>query len=895
MSTPSTPPPASRGGVRVTRSTATRPSPPLDSPESMDSVISDEDSIILGSGGGRRSRGGLRRRRGGRRGTDVIIEGERGGLHQRDVKRVNNGMKRLMMVVVMLSSLFMPMTTTPPINDYMKDPTTFTGTNINMKDPTTFTGTNTNNIIMMNIEVKTKEDDPQPKTDEEEQEKCTYMASIQPDMSHLDLVAPSKKTLEEHGMFLNKAPQHSHQIESLLNYNANGGDDNDGLLTILDEERMFTHLRDDVQPYLHMNLFNVCRYRRHAGVYLKQDDLLDDNVGRKVGRMAEMCLGAMSRDGYDHTKIDVLFDLDKCSSECVDNIKGHIDELKKQVPSLDYKSVTTAEYVKYRDNNGGIAPELGLFFYLLGRGGDNKMGVQRAVILSLVESMIQTIWEQNDGSPNDNGPIIDSSKSVHEWLHHSATTDIINERRNNAINFWNNKMSIALSEKGLLDHPLTAMKVTMKPASVSWKPPRPDMVEVSLTNVLQEVEAIVTGSNEEDDVVFDLGERFGIDMGGVDSISSTDIKGLTNFVITKLDESSDPSKQAVIAATAVIYDRLLNTHGSYTQGLWKDPIKISDDADWRYNTDKMKCSERRGGRENIESQLSEAKVTVGSRKDGEFSLVVVPIDKCFECFRSMDKCEIDDTIEKMMHRQKYRYLGTYNQVDHYYHRNSDCQTTLALVHSPLSKALKYHPVWKPGFTKKQKNEYLDTADTGDYMQGLIQMLRNPHVPFLSDQKACESMVVANTFLRYLNERWHLTPFIATLFAKAFLLLPNESINGLDSKYGLNAGPVSKLQASKETKDHNVGWKLANELTRRITAKSVDQFNHHNVRKFGKFAVEFVVDNYGRKNRSKENVRKLINNIKELKQHTINIINEAFGVYYAKQDKEQYKKNYNAFN
>ena len=63
-------------------------------------------------------------------------------------------------------------------------------------------------------------------------------------------------------------------------------------------------------------------------------------------------------------------------------------------------------------------------------------------------------------------------------------------------------------------------------------------------------------------------------------------------------------------------------------------------------------------------------------------------------------------------------------------------------HAGVSKALKYHPVCKPGFTKKQKNEYLDTADTGDYMQGLIQMLRNPHVPFLADQKACENLALA---------------------------------------------------------------------------------------------------------------------------------------------------------
>ena len=687
-----------------------------------------------------------------------------------------------------------------------------------------------------------------------DKQQCKWDIANQPG-TDLSLDEPARKTLRQHGAYNHPEPPDTNEVNSLLSFNS------DGMIIVLDKQHMLTHHREDVfdedNGYLINDLFLVCaRAKRHSGVYLAR---LNSGI-LKVGRMAEMCLGAKDRDEYDPEYTKVVFDLDRCSSTCVGKIRKHVDKFKERVPSLDYKTVTTVDYLKYQEDNGGVTPHLGLFFHLLDKGGIDKAGVERAVILSLGESAVQTHWKGDD-----HGPTIDSGRSIHEWIYYPAAVSIVNERQGNAIDFWDNTMSKILSEEGLLLHPLASMKVTMFRASSSWKPPRQHIDEISLVDIKKEVREIVAESTEVKEVVFDLEMKFDIDLSGVDvdGIALTNTNILVDVVKQKLEgDLSSNSNQPVVAATRVVYDKIYKVYGSYDKNMWFNPIEIRDDANWAYGTDKMECSERESGRVNTEHNLEQAKVTVGDpEKDGEYSLVVVPTDKLLEGFKSTPGCKIEDSIEAMMERQGYKYLATYNQVDHYSHRNKDCQTTIALVHRPGSNALKSTQVWMPGLSEKQKDDSLDSADSANYMQGFIQKLRHPSKQFLSDQLASENMVLANTFLRYLDDQWHLIPVIATKLTKEFLLLNNESINSLGPEYGHNAGPVSKLLGTK--RDNNVGWRLANELSRRIVRKSVGGFTDKDIEKFAKMGAKMVIDNDNKK-KTKSHAQSNIGNIKELR-------------------------------
>ena len=87
------------------------------------------------------------------------------------------------------------------------------------------------------------------------------------------------------------------------------------------------------------------------------------------------------------------------------------------------------------------------------------------------------IMEVKEKVPSLDYPAIGSSRSVHEWIHYPAAVAIVSERRDNAINFWDNK------------HPLANMKVTVHCASSSWKPPCTHINEVSLEDIKKEVKA----------------------------------------------------------------------------------------------------------------------------------------------------------------------------------------------------------------------------------------------------------------------------------------------------------------------------------------------------------------------------------------------------------------------
>ena len=712
-----------------------------------------------------------------------------------------------------------------------------------------------------------------------DKQQCKWDIANQPG-TDLSLDEPARKTLRQHGAYNHPEPPDTNEVNSLLSFNS------DGMIIVLDKQHMLTHHREDVfdedNGYLINDLFLVCaRAKRHSGVYLAR---LNSGI-LKVGRMVEMCLGAMDRDEYDPKYTKVVFDLDRCGSTCLDGISNHIMKVKEQVPSLDYKTVTTVEFLQYEINNGGITPLLDLFLHLsLDKGGINKAGVERAVILSLAESSVQTHWK------GDVGPTIDSGRSVHEWIYYPAAVSIVNERQGNAINFWNHKMSKILSEEGILLHPLAEMTVTVHPASSSWKPPRPHIDEVSLVDIKREVREIVADSDEVEELVLNLESKFGIDMSevDVDGIALTDSNRWFEVAKQTLESDLASNSKQVVAATRVVYDRIFKVDGSYENRMWFNPIEISNDADWGYNTNLMECSERESGRVNTELNLQQAKVTVGDPEKGEHSLVIVLADKLYEGFRSTPDCEIEDSIEAMMKRQDYKYLATYNQVDHYSHRNKDCQTTIALVHRPGSNALKSTHVWMPGLSEEQKDDSLDSADSANYMQGFIQKLRHPSEPFLSNQLASENLVLANTFLRYLDDQWHLLSVIATKFAKEFLLLNNESINSLDPEYGHNAGPVTQVVHGEEKKDYNVGWKLANELSRRIVRKTVGTFRDEdrNMKHFLKEALGILSEN----GRSNKHISGMIRNIKELKQDTIDAIQDAHQKAIKKRTKKRSAEN-----
>ena len=566
-------------------------------------------------------------------------------------------------------------------------------------------------------------DQPGTVTTTKTEDECKNFPACQPNIDHLDLIEPPRSTAIQNALFDSfPLAESTSEISALLRFNAYGdGDNSKGLIRILDAEMMLTHLNNTVfEEYLNIDQFKVCNAGakgggNDAGVYLKlvdTDTICDEDSGTecKVGRMTKMCSGSKDRDGYDHEKVVVAFNLDKCGSKCVYRIEAHLAAFKAKIPPLDYKTVTTVEFVKYSDNNGRLSPHLGLFFQQNEAGGYDKMGVKRAVILNLAESTLQTYWK------GDIGPNIEQNSAVHEGLHYQAGNNFIKERHGNAIAMWG-KVEVVLSEKGILFYPLADMVVTFEKCSVSWCP-ETETHGVNLANVKIEVAKILGSNTDIEEVVAELEEQFIItDLSGVTGhLTLNDIDGWVGAVKHRMNENKPPKKQ--VFATRVCYDRLLDKDGSYEKGLFTDPIVIEghDLGESGYNTNLIQCHERKGSRDNIEKRLVSSKRTRGDRKNAKKSLVVVLIDLCKECFRSTSNCECTDSIEAMMERHHFVHFATYGSVKHYYHRNEDCQTTLAYVHGVFSTALHSDKHYLSRPSEATMITRMNKGDDFDYVQ-----------------------------------------------------------------------------------------------------------------------------------------------------------------------------------
>ena len=67
------------------------------------------------------------------------------------------------------------------------------------------------------------------------------MAVLQkPDMSHLDLDEPARKTLRQHGAYSQHQPPNTDQVNDLLSFNSIG------MVRVLDKEHMLTRHQEDV-------------------------------------------------------------------------------------------------------------------------------------------------------------------------------------------------------------------------------------------------------------------------------------------------------------------------------------------------------------------------------------------------------------------------------------------------------------------------------------------------------------------------------------------------------------------------------------------------------------------------------------------------------------------------
>ena len=713
-------------------------------------------------------------------------------------------------------------------------------------------------------------------------EECKNFPACKPNIDHIDVTEPSRSTTIQDALFDSfPLAEYTSEINALLQFIAYGdeactchdkSDDtstcNPGLVCILDEEAMLTHHSNYAsENFLVLDRFKVCNAGalgggNHAGVYLKlvdTDTICDDDSGTecKVGRMTKMCSGSKDRDGYDHEKVVAAFNLDKCGSKCVHRIEELLAAFKDKIPKLDYKTATTTEFVEYSDNNGGLSPHLGLFFQQNEDGGYGKLGVEKAVILNFAESTVQTHWK------GDIGPNIEQNSAVHEGLHYQAGNNFIKERHGNAIAMWG-KVEVVLSEKGILFYPLADMVVTFETCSVSWCP-ETETHGVNLANVKIEVAKTLGSNTDTGEVVAELEEQFTIT--GLSAVTGhltlNDIDGWVGAVEHRMNENKPPKKQ--VFATRVCYDRLLDKDGSYEKKLFTDPIVIKGHGlgESGYNTDLIECTERIGSRNNIEERLLSSKVTRGDRKNAKKSIVIVLIEVCKECFRSTSDCECTDSIEAMMERHHFVHFATYGSVKHYYHRNEDCQTTLAYVHGVFSTALHSDKHYLPPPSRETMITRVNKGDDFDYVQGCLRKFRHPSEPFLANQKASESLKVASTHKKYLERRWHTISLIGTMYAKDFLLINNESINSLAPEYGLKGGAVSNLLRYDEKKDYNVGYKIANYFTRRYEKEkqSGEELDDRKViKKFTKAAFRKEIQD---DKRSMRDMSKLINNIKHL--------------------------------
>ena len=197
------------------------------------------------------------------------------------------------------------------------------------------------------------------------------------------------------------------------------------------------------------------------------------------------------------------------------------------------------------------------------------------------------------------------------------------------------------------------------------------------------------------------------------------------------------------------------------------------------------------------------------------------------------------------------------------HRNKECQTTIVFEHWALSIPLYSRNVWETNFSRDEKQLQMDVATTGDALQGILRMVRNPTEDFLSNQLACNSMIFSTGYKFYLMNRRHLPSTTAVSFQKQFHMTNNDSINPLDEKYGLTTDVVSKMDRSKQTKDYNTGWRLSNEWSKQ----------NKNVADYSEWAANWLVSGNG-KHRSKGAVQRIINNIMEMKSNMKEMVRAA---------------------
>ena len=144
---------------------------------------------------------------------------------------------------------------------------------------------------------------------------------------------------------------------------------------------------------------------------------------------------------------------------------------------------------------------------------------------------------------------------------------------------------------------------------------------------------------------------------------------------------------------------------------------------------------------------------------------------------------------------------------------------------------------------------------------------------------------------YVERRWHIISYIGTMYAKDFLLINNDSIDSLRPEFGFKAGLVSKLLRYDEKQDFNIGYKLANDLTRRNMARVISgkEFTPEDIETFSSKAVKVLVDKDG-KNRQKVDVDSIINNIKHVKSTIIAHLKTAHGKLLKKAEKKRKENN-----
>ena len=440
---------------------------------------------------------------------------------------------------------------------------------------------------------------------------------------------PEQKTLVQFGVYNSYRPQSfSSDFKATLQYNTQGLikglDENIALFhydpALFDNSGYLEQNEFDNSVYLVQDEFNVCaRGNHHAGVYLVL------NTG-KVGRMMLMCSGAMRR--YTGMNVIVLFDLDRCDKSCVKMIQDHMKNMRaflSKQQTFDIKTVTVDNLLESDNAQGatGITPFLPIFMQHFSEGGDKKYGSSRGTAVDFVESAVQ-----------ESGVIanIKMNAAVHEGFHYKAMGLAMSSYHSNAIEFWDDDLSIVLSENGLLDHPLVEMEVIVLPFLCSWEPARPNITEVELTDIKRTLNEILSNNSDSGDKISQIEETFDI---RVDSLPD-DNDAILELVKNKMNEKTkNQSTQPVVAATLVAYDVVLGEDGTFAKNHVIDVIDTSG-CDWGYDTSKMTDGQRECGRDLTRQKLKEAQETHCTKKSGDHCLVLIGVDRNVEGFKQSD-------------------------------------------------------------------------------------------------------------------------------------------------------------------------------------------------------------------------------------------------------------------